>query len=538
MPLNKIQIKALVFSYIDPLRNVSALDEDIVNSVSKNLRQIKDADFEFISRLLIKEANPDNQKFATALLFIAESLSPETFLTLALNELNSQNVQDSKKIFLMNILSSFGVAFQPEDISLYLKNPDDAINCETSRFLEVAQIDPEAQIDFLDFYFASPIEDKKGLVESVCADFDGDRLVNILSPLALSAYEPEIVDYCLDIIEKTKSILSYKPYFYLSHSKNEKIKKRCVKNLRKLSLSGIYTKEKSLEYYKDLLSDFEEPIVRMSLPDGNSNFSAVVSRKTKDNAYYLFFIAVNIRLGPFSCFGFSSLTKQDHDSVLNRFVNETSQIKIPNGIFKRILDELAVKRIEANKTVPYEYYCWERILDDIEIREGDIFDILHNGLSCVSKEDLIKKEEFIISSPFVQNWFFRYSKNNPSFSNFLDKVMELQNDNFSLIDTYLVECSKSVEIIDMIKTRISYLAFCLKTAKMDESANIYYSLLFDEEEFSKFLIHILKRSLYEHLLYLNLPEKKSELFNGLSLKTNSKQILSLLKYVENNWVEK
>ena len=100
MSLNKFEQMALVFKCIDKIRILDAVDEKILIETLDEIKAIKDADFDFISRLLIKEINPDYQKAGTALFYMADYLSPESTKDYVLNELNSSRVSDNKKIFL------------------------------------------------------------------------------------------------------------------------------------------------------------------------------------------------------------------------------------------------------------------------------------------------------------------------------------------------------------------------------------------------------------------------------------------------------
>lgn len=537
MALNKFQLKALVFKIIEPLRHLSAIDDSLVQSVLSELKSIEDADYEFISRILTKEADCNFQKSAAAFLYIAELIAPDAFLGHIMNELKSNRVSDNQKIFYINILSGLGVKFAPEDVADYLSDPDEAINSETKRFLECAKVDPEAQIDFLDFYFASSEIDRKELLNSVATDSDMDRHVNILSALVLVADEMETVLYCLDIIEKSRSLLAIKPLRYLSASKYEKIAKRASKALRKFSLMGIYTEEKLNEFYKELLEDFSEPEIKISIPDGNSNFSLVVSRKTKDDAYFILFIAINTELGPFSVFGFSSVTKKDRDSVIKRFFADRKQIPVSPAAAKKILDTLVIKRIKAGKIIPYEYYCWERITDDIELIDTPLEEILTDGLKKVPINGFEKK--IINNSPFIDNWFFRYSANFPFYSKMIDEILLLNPSNLEDMENILEKYSEDEKILNNIKTRIKYLAFCLKNAECPDLADVYYSLLFDENVLKDFVINILKRSIYEHMLNLRLPapSKKTNIFKKPEIKRDANLAQTFIDYIEKNWVE-
>ena len=80
MPLNKLQIKAKVFEIINPLRDLDAIDDKIISKAIKEIKAIKEADFEFIARILIKEADVKTTKSAGAFLYMAENLAPESFI--------------------------------------------------------------------------------------------------------------------------------------------------------------------------------------------------------------------------------------------------------------------------------------------------------------------------------------------------------------------------------------------------------------------------------------------------------------------------
>lgn len=538
MSLNKLQIKAKIFEIINPLRNLDAIDDRIISKVIKEIKSIKDADFEFIARILIKEADIKTTKSAGAFLYIAENLAPESFVELILNELNSNKIPDEKKMFFLNILSGLGIKFNPEDINSYLKNPDEAINNETSRFLECAKIDPEAQIDFLDFYFSSDAPDKKELINSVVRDFEGDRLINILSPLVLSADDKETVEFCLNIMEKQKSLLSYKPLKYLSSLKSAgKIQKKAFKILQKMQMSGFYTKNKLYSFYKELLKDFEAPTAAITTPDGNSNFSVLISRKTLKGTCFLFFIAINIELGPFSCFGFSSLTENDHDTIIKRFFTSKERFFIPANEAKTILYELTLKRISLNKIIPYEYFCWERLLDDIEPVDKSLYEILENNIKKTKTDE--KNKNSIENSPYIENWFFRYSKNSPYFSNLMDEILKLKDDEIYKTNSLVEEFSNNEILQENIKNRLKFLAYCFNSNNKKELASAFYSLIFDENEFKNFVKNILKRSVYEFALMLNLPKKgENGLFNKPENKKENKKAKVIINFVEKEWIEK
>ena len=229
MPLNKFRLKAIIFELLEPLQKLSAIDDDIVNDFFLKIKKIKDADFEFVSQLLIKEIDYKNQKTASTLLAVANKLCPKKFMEFVLEELKSKRVKDEKKFFLINVLTSIGVNFHTEEIDSYLSNPKEAIHRETKRFLESAKTDCEAQIDFLDFYFSASKDERIDLLTSVIDDFEGDGLANILSLVMLGETDVENILFCLEELKQNKSLFLYRALKYLSLNKDKKVSQKASK---------------------------------------------------------------------------------------------------------------------------------------------------------------------------------------------------------------------------------------------------------------------------------------------------------------------
>ena len=530
MPLNKLQLKAKVFEFLEPLRNLSAVDNLIIIDTLNKIKSINDADFEFVSKLLIKEADENSPKTASAFLYMAHKIAPESFVNFVFSELNSKNVSDRKKIFLMNIMAGLGINFLPEDLNNYFINPAEAIENETKKFIDAAKIEPDPVIDFLDFYFASGAEDKNLMLNSVISDFEGDGYINLISTLMTSSDDSETILYCLKMLEKENSPLLLKPLEYLSKKEDAKISQKASKMLRKLSLKGITHSEK-IKLYKKFLSNFNKPKIQITFPDGNSNFSVIISRKAKDNAYYLLFIAINLDLGPFSCFGFSKITKNDHDSILKGFFKNGEKITIENSSAKKILDTLTMKRISINKALPYEFLAWEKIIEDIEPNEASIEEILKEGLNKIkiTEEDINK----LYKNKIVQNWFFRPSKINPCYLNFIETIERLKEDEFFKAEKLLSELSDNIEIKNLIKKRLLFFAFCLKNKGKKDLADIYYSLIYNDKLFLEFIINIIKNSIYEHFLQLREYALNTRSFILYSADDAQK----FIDYIEKSWVK-
>ena len=85
----------------------------------------------------------------------------------------------------------------------------------------MAEVNPEAQIDFLDFYYGVSKNDRDILLDSIIKDYSGDLLANILTPLIYSLDDKEGLKMCINGLLKSKSYLAYAPLSWLVQSSDD-----------------------------------------------------------------------------------------------------------------------------------------------------------------------------------------------------------------------------------------------------------------------------------------------------------------------------
>ena len=102
----------------------------------------------------------------------------------------------------------------------------------------------------------------------------------------------------------------------------------------------------------------------------------------------------------------------------------------------------------------------------------------------------------------------------------IDEILELKDKELYKINGLIEEYSKNEDLKEAIKKRLKFLAYCLNKNNKKELADTYYSLIFNEKELKTFLENILKRSVYEFALTLNLPRKEEA---GLFKKPENKK---------------
>ena len=162
--LNKIQIRAEVFSSINNILSVQGKKDSFIKETVEKLKSIEDKDF--LSRLFIKEFISTNDTERSSLISIlmlncvpVEDLERNLWSNLALKE-----VSDEKKYQLIDVLKSMGKFIEYDKYLDYFEDPDKIIDLDTHKILNSAMLNPDAQINFLDFMVTLSKRDKLLLI--------------------------------------------------------------------------------------------------------------------------------------------------------------------------------------------------------------------------------------------------------------------------------------------------------------------------------------------------------------------------------------
>ena len=271
---SKIQLRANILQEISKLRSIPALcDRDVENCISK-LSKIGDKTF--LCTTILKEIDGSVVYFDGVLSILAINLAKDVLEKCVFSFLEKSDVKDEKKLFLINLLTQAGIGVDPNLIHLYVKNPDEAIDLETEKFLKMAEVNPEAQIDFLDFYFGINEDDRNILLKSVIDDYSGDLLANILAPLIYSMKNKTGLKMCINGLLKSRSYLAYAPLDWLIETSDDmQIISLSKKIKNELKMAGLRKEVTTFKYYKELFKTSKPLGFYVSSIDGSSNFSLV-----------------------------------------------------------------------------------------------------------------------------------------------------------------------------------------------------------------------------------------------------------------------
>ena len=116
---------------------------------------------------------------------------------------------NNAKIFALDLLRDIDTNWSYEECDQYFENPNELVTADTKKILDNAILNPEVQIDFLDFLSSLPDNDKIVLLESLSDDYSNDELANMLIPVFLSMSDTETGKTALNILGNSKSQLAY-----------------------------------------------------------------------------------------------------------------------------------------------------------------------------------------------------------------------------------------------------------------------------------------------------------------------------------------
>lgn len=542
--LNKIQIKAEILTVLSKLQtNINAANVDAVLS-----SLIEQDDKDTIRDILIKELPKANEQKSVLICFLLLKLCDKEKTENALwDVLKNPSVADSVKTIILNILKDMGNTVEYEKIEECFDNPEEVIDAETKRLLQSAIINPEAQIDFLDFLGSLSDVDKRVLVQSLGADYTSDDLANILNPVAMHSPNSEIGRIAIDILGETKSQLAlHNLDEILKFIEDETTIALIKRNISKLKIAGV-REDNAIDFYKSIL--VSKPYSSYaSYPDGHGNQAIIFSREREDDETLQFIaVVINDSCGIVDCFGFNEISKLEYERIVDKFYKQDERVFIDFKVAKTLLNEAEKLTRKLGKTLSYEYICWKTLLSDVEDEPVPVELILKIKYSA---KDLTDTElEQIYMFDFVQKWFFD-TESNDEFK-FLISVLNANIDDSDFkdgLDTHVINNVEKIYTTEqkrLLDKRILKSAYLSYLASENTEAELLYSLYFDEESKAKLAQNIIRKSIYEY--YVSLKFKKNEenkTTNIFAMKNkpkaielSSKQIDYAISCIESLWVE-
>ena len=530
MLLNPFEIKAEILNIIEDCQDES----DITQLQHRVARLDNQSDTQTIEKILFKELLHATTSKEKIIRFLLKRYVPKDRLINQLWSVLKNTMTSSEvKIIVLSYLRELETDWKYEDFSEHIGDDIDIVDNDTKQLLETAIVNPEVQIDFLDFLASVDSKDRLLLVKSLADDYSEDALANILVPVFLSAPDSEIGKAALESLGNSRSQLAYHALNTAYEFLNDDLKPLVKKNLNILKLAGI-REDNSKEFYKKILSDSKPYRCCATYPDGHGNQALIFSRKNiKTKRVQFVAIVINDYTGIRDCFGFNDISEFECDKNIERFYKDEKNIPLKPEVLKSLI--LYGEKISKEKTsswlLPYEYVCWKNLLVDIE---PDTLDI-RAYLDKLFKPEKVTQEDMQIISDadFTKFWFLdgHYSSEFEAFLEIVDNEALSANTDFDiLIDNYLHKIFYEDEY-NTWKNRLLICAYIEHHDGYKDIAQRLYSLYYDKTNYEELLKNILKRSIYEY--YYTLKFNTEENQNKFTIK----QLDDIIKSIEDKWVK-
>ncbi len=529
--MNKIQIKAEILATISALSTSSQPNSSLIT----DLKMIEDK--KTVLDILIKElVNASEQKALIICWLLTELIDKDTLNDELWNVIKAPEYGDHIKMIAFNMLKDLGNKIDYDVISGYFEQFNELINKETKQLLDTAIMNPEAQIDFMDFMSAISDEDKIILIKSLEEDYANDALANILIPVFLYYIGTEVGNTALDMLGRSKSQLAYHALENAKKFASEDLQGRINKAVSELKMSGIRV-DNTEEFYRNILRESKPYKVYVSFPDGHGNMGIVFSRIRANRTLQFLAIVTNPRYGILDSFGFNSMNERDFFKIVDKFYNYQEKYEINAGVAKYLIEQAEAGSHTNNEPIPYEFVCWQSILLDVEAEKPNLY---------IEKRELNQKDiDKLCLSDYVQNWFFD-EITSEDFKVFIDKLSdEYKSNNFDVdLDKYIADNFDSIYTAKELAYKLITfnIAAYLRMLKGDkELAEIFYSLGSNYA----FLTNIIRKSIYEYYVgkryILKNQRKTANVFEKrMQPRTDDFQLLQLdmiISSIEARWVE-
>lgn len=541
--LNKLQIKAEILTILSKLQK--DVDTPFIDEYLSVLYEQEDKTD--ILDVLLKELQRANESKSILICLILVKVFEQKYLEdeVFWKALENPMISDAAKSVIIGVLKDFGNAIDFEKVQHCFEDPQNMFDTETQRLLDNAIINPEAQIDFIDFLNALSQQDKETLVHSLADDYSSDELANLLNPIVLCSPDSEIGKQCINILGETKSQLAlYTMEELLTFTKDQELQNLIKRNISKLKISGI-REENALDFYKKVLKSYPYEAYA-SYPDGHGNQAVIFSREKKDSLIQMVAVVINDVFGIVDCFGFNTLSKLEFDSVINKFYGNDERIYLDEHCIKRLLVAAEKLSREKEEKISYEYICWKNLFADVSCEVVPIEETLKANIEQKTLNDM-EYTRFCMMN-FVQKWFFEPQDNEifESIINFLDEKVKSGEFDF---DPEKIVCENYLKIFDdekkdLLDKRLTMSAYLKFLSGCKNDASIIFALKNDIEHKNDLMKNIIRKSIYEHYVSLKFKQKEdTKTTNIFSLKNKKEtpvfpedKLEKMIKLIENLWV--
>lgn len=523
--LNPFELKSAISDLLNKINSVN----DIQNCLADFDMLEAQEDKKLISKVLFKELVNSSQEKIPIICFLLEHyVEKEELINKLWETLKNPNLQTEVKITILNLLRDMDSDWTYESCEEYLDDASSLLDANTKQLLNTAIINPEVQIDFMDFLATIRVQDKITLINSFAEDFTSDILANILIPVFVSDPDSAIGKEALKLLGTTKSQLALHVLEEMVPIASGELLQEIKRSLSTIKISGM-RQDNTKEFYKEILSNSKPYKFYITYPDGHGDQAMIFTRITEDERIRFVSIVTNVEAGIRDCFGFFDISKFECSKILEKFLKDEKTIDISPETFKTILLDAESKTIRNNHNtwkLPYEYVCWKNLLIDIDYDSQPIEQTLKEMILPAKVDSTIFKK--LSNMKISTHWFMDYQYSD-EFQELLKKL-NTEQDLEKLIEENLEFVFYDAEKQAWYQ-KLIIAAFIKYSIGKDNEASEIYGLSQNDALMNDLYRNILQQSIYEYLLVIKY-NKDIERF-GLTLNNINDKI----KYIEDKWVQ-
>lgn len=522
--LNPFELKSAITELLGKINSVSDIQNCLMDFEMLDAQEDK----KIISKVLFKELTTSGKEKTPVICFLLEHFVPKDELVNKLWEtLKKQNLQTEVKITILNLLRELDADWSYESCD-ELEDSGELLDANTKQLLNSAIINPEIQIDFLDFMATIRVQDKITLINSFSEDFSSDALANILIPVFMSEPDSPAGKEALKLLADTKSVLALHVLEEMKTMATGELLQEIKRSLSTIKISGM-REDNTKEFYKEILANSKPDKFYITYPDGHGDVAMIFTRKTQEGKIRFVSIVINISTGIKDCFGFFEISEFECSKILERFLRDEKTVDINPQSFKTILHNAEVTTIKNNQNcwkLPYEYVCWKNLLIDIDYENQPIEELLQEQVlpARVTASTITNLSKMGVSA----HWFLD-CKYSDEFEYLLTQLKDTDNLD-ELVKNNVNKIFYTEEKIEWVK-KLILSAYIKYEIGKDEQASEIYGISQDDKTLEKLFEEILKRSIYEYLTLIKYNKDINS--NGLTYE----DIEGKIKYIEDKWVQ-
>jgi len=515
--LSKLQIKAEITLILEKIGSIDELSREEQVKYLTRLGSIENR--QYLIEVLAKELGYSNyQRGQIISLFLQEFGTLGQLQDTLWAYIKSPDFPDEVKDIAGITLKNLGDNTDPEEFLNYLDDPKSIVDKETKKLLEVASINPEAQIDFLDFLFSLPDEEQLNLVQSLRDDYSCEYIVNVIAPALESRLASHMDEFLIDILGEARSPKAV-PVLkdFIEYSNDEKLCKKAKINLNKLKLAGIDIDNVKNNNNGEQLAKISEIYeCHTCIPDGMGNQAIIASRIKPNGDILMMNLIINDMHGILDCFGFYGISREDFKRIIERFQDKATRFLVFPEYCRYIIEKAEKINKKNNTAIPYEYIAWKSAIKDIKYNDYGNDTLLNKW----TDKKILAESENLHKFPDFEKWFFENDDHEAIKENIekiIDRLTENKDFYVKNVDKFKQEIENEIDkllpivfdpsVREVYKNRLHNVAILFNITELEHFRNIAATLaasIASDKNFdlinNSFIRGIIKRTIVEGLI--------------------------------------